>query len=130
MIGKNWKKEGMVLKLKLSTNSKRIEVANIIKENLEVLGIETKILLNSNNYDLQLKGQVVSLKPELNEYFNIDKNTVPIKKEEYEKYYLDPSFIGLYFDSIIIVHSKNLKGNFFGNWYNPLYNIDSWHKVL
>ena len=48
----------------------------------------------------------------------------------YKTYKQTPNFMGLYFDSIILLYSNKLKGNFEGNWYNIFYNIDTWYKVL
>lgn len=48
----------------------------------------------------------------------------------YETYNHKPNFMGLYFDSIILLYSKNLKGNFEGNWYNIFYNVDTWYKLI
>ena len=144
IIGKNWKKDNNTLKIVITTNSKRLNVANIIKENLEIIGIETQIKdisdkyyknnLQNINYDVLLTGAIISLKPDIDSFLEFEKNNKENMKETYEKIYEDfnnnPSFIGLYFDSIIIVHSKNLKGNFLGNWYNIFYNIDTWYKAL
>ena len=142
IIGNNWKKADTVLKLTITTNSQRIELANIIKQNLELLGIETKINEISNNYytrnleklnyDILLTGNIVSIKPDVSEYlsFNIEKQQTMEETYNniYEQFTNKPSFIGLYFNSIIIIHSKDLKGNFFSNWYNPLFDIDTWYK--
>lgn len=48
----------------------------------------------------------------------------------YENYKQKPNFIGLYFNSTILLYSNKLKGNFEGNWYNIFYNIDTWYKIM
>lgn len=124
------------------TNKDRIEIANIIKENLETIGFEITIReINNNyyknnlqklNYDILLTGNVVSIKPNLQEYLNFNIEDFPTEEETYnqiyQKYNENPNFMGLYFNSIIILYSKNLKGNFEGNWYNFFYNVDTWYK--
>lgn len=56
-----------------------------------------------------------------------------ILQEEYnkitEQYKEEMPFIGLFFDSYLVLHNSKLKGDFSGNWYNPFYNIDTWYKV-
>lgn len=143
ILGQYWVKNGQTLKLQITTNEARKEVANIIKENLEALGFKITIReldnlyyknnLQKLNYEILLTGNTVSIKPEVQEYvnFNIEKQ-VTIKEtynKIYEQYKNNPNFMGLYFDSIIVLYSKNIKGNFGGNWYNIFYNIDTWHKV-
>ncbi|MGN1310814.1 MAG: hypothetical protein ACI4VP_03795 [Clostridia bacterium] len=124
------------------TNKDRIEIANIIKENLETIGFEITIReINNNyyknnlqklNYDILLTGNVVSIKPNLQEYLNFNIEDFPTEEETYnqiyQKYNENPNFMGLYFNSIIILYSKNLKGNFEGNWYDIFYNVDTWYK--
>ena len=57
-----------------------------------------------------------------------------VLKQEYEniikEYYETKPFISLYFSTYIILHTRNLKGDFTGNWYNFFYNIDTWYKVI
>ena len=78
-------------------------------------------------------GNTVSIKPNIQDYleFNIEKQTT--KEETYYKAYDEfkqkPNFMGLYFNSITVLCSKKIKGNFIGNWYNVFYNIDTWYKV-
>ena len=144
IIGKNWVKKGQILRLKIATNEGRLEVGNIIKKQLEQLGINVtldsfnneyyKKNINNNNYDILLTGIIVSIKPEITEYLNINTNDFSINsyetyKKMYEEFNKNPNLIGLYFNSIIIIYSKNLKGDFSGNWYNIFYNVDSWYKV-
>ena len=75
---------------------------------------------------------MVSIKPNLQEYLNFNIEDFPTEEETYnqiyQKYNENPNFMGLYFNSIIILYSKNLKGNFEGNWYDILYNVDTWYK--
>lgn len=139
-----WKKNGQTLKLEIATNQDRIKVAEIIKENLENIGIETSIrsmsnlyyknYLENSNYKILLTGNTVSIKPLVQEYLNFEIEQKETEEETYkkiyEKYNENPNFIGLYFDSIILLYSNDLKGNFEGNWYNIFYNIDTWYKML
>lgn len=75
---------------------------------------------------------MVSIKPNLQEYLDFNIEHFPTEEETYnqiyQKYNENPNFMGLYFNSIIILYSKNLKGNFEGNWYNIFYNVDTWYK--
>ena len=131
------------MSLNLTTNASRKEVANIIKENLETIGFKITIKelpdnyyknnLQKLNYDILLTGNTVSIKPEIQEYLDFELEEQAIKKdtynEVYKRYKENPNFMGLYFDTIIILTSKNVKGNFLGNWYNVFYNINTWYKV-
>ncbi len=128
--------------MQLVTNKDRIEIANIIKQNLETIGFEITIREISNsyyknnlqklNYDILLTGNIVSIKPNVQEYLNFNIENLSTKEETYNQIYKtyneNPNFMGLYFNSIIMLYSKNLKGNFEGNWYNIFYNIDTWYK--
>ena len=102
------------------TNKDRIEIANIIKENLETIGFEITIReINNNyyknnlqklNYDILLTGNVVSIKPNLPEYVNFNIEDCPTEEETYnqiyQKYNENPNFMGLYFNSIIVFQLK------------------------
>ena len=119
------------------TSKKRQEVANIIKNNLEVLGLKVDITTIEDketnlNYDMFLIGNIVSIKPEIEEYltFDIQENNKESYKQVYEQFNNNPNFMGLYFDNMTIITSNNIKGNFKGNWYNVFYNIDTWYKVI
>lgn len=143
MTGNYWKKNGQVLNINIVTNNEREDVVNIVKKNLEELGFKIKIKLLNNsyyknnldklNYDVLLTGSTVSIKPEIHNYleFNIEKKET--EKETYKNIYnsfkQNPNFMGLYFDSITVLISKKVKGNFKGNWYDIFYNIDTWYKV-
>lgn len=143
-IGEIWKKNGRVLKLEIATNQARIEVAETIRENLEDIGIQTTIRSLSNsyyknnleelNYQILLTGNTVSIKPLVQEYLDFEieqKETEEATYQNiYKKYNENPNFIGLYFDSIILLYSNSLKGNLEGNWYNIFYNINTWYKII
>lgn len=130
--------------MEITANRDRIEVAEIIKENLEDIGIQTSIRSLSNsyyknnleklNYEILLTGNTVPIKPLVQEYLNFEIEPKETEDETYkniyEKYNENPNFIGLYFDPIILLYSSNLKGNFEGNWYNIFYNIDTWYKII
>lgn len=141
--GNRWRKNWKTLSLTITTNKDRLEVAKIIKQNLEEIGIQANIRELSNsyykknlaklNYQILLTGTTISIKPEVQDYLDFeieDKQTI----EEtylniYDTYKQKPNFVGLYFDSIILLYSNKLRGNFEGNWYNIFYNIDTWYKV-
>lgn len=119
------------------TSKKRQEVANIIKNNLEVLGLKVDITTIEDketnlNYDMFLVGNILSIKPEIEKYlaFDIQENNKESYKQVYEQFNNNPNFMGLYFDSITIITSNKMKGKFKGNWYNIFYNIDTWYKVI
>ena len=140
----SWRKNGKSLRLEITTNQDRLEVAEIIKQNLEEIGIKVSIRNLSNqyyknnlqnlNYDILLTGNIVSIKPEVQNYLNFNIEQKPTKKETYENIYKNykdnPNFMGLYFDSTILLYSSDLKGNFESNWFNIFYNIDSWYKIV
>ena len=90
--------------------------------------------LQELDYDILLTGRTVSIKPEIQNFLSFSIEKKQTLKESYEYAYetfkKNPNFTGLYFNSIILVHSKNLKGNFSGNWYNIFYNIDTWYKSI
>lgn len=128
----------------ITTNKGRIEVAEIIKQNLEEIGIEVTIKELSNsyyknnleklNYEILLTGNIVSIKPDIQNYLNFEIEQKQTKEETYkavyEKYKQNQKFMGLYFDSTLLLYSNKLKGNFEGNWYNIFYHIDTWYKIL
>ena len=144
ITGEYWKKNGKILNLEIITNTDRLLVAEIIKQNLESIGIKVTIREVSNtyyknnlsnlNYEILLTGNTVSIKPIFQNYLNFE---IEVKNSEeetyrniYEEYIKDPNFMGLYFNSIVLLYSKDLKGNFECNWYNIFYNIDTWYKVI
>lgn len=144
-----------------SENEARMNVANIIKKNLEELGIKVNIVgakgktydnyLKNKNYDILLTGVTVGLSPDLTRYFgegnfaNLKNNEAEeilrelysisdekILKEKYEKlqeiYEDERGYIGLYFNTIRVVHTKNLDAGSGTNWFNMFYNIENWHR--
>lgn len=128
----------------ITANEDRIQVAEIIKQNLEEIGIKVTIRNLSNsyyknnfqrlNYEILLTGNTVSIKPSVQEYLNFEVEQKQTAKETYQELYetynQKPNFMGLYFDSVILLYSNQLKGNFECNWYNIFYNIDTWYKVV
>ena len=144
ITGEYWKKNGEILNLEITTNTDRLLVAEIIKQNLESIGIKVTIREVSNtyyknnlsnlNYEILLTVNTISIKPIFQNYLNFE---IEVKNSEeetyrniYEEYIKDPNFMGLYFNSIVLLYSKDLKGNFECNWYNIFYNIDTWYKVI
>lgn len=144
IIGENWRKNRKTLTLEITTNKDRFPVAEIIKQNLEEIGIKVTIRELSNSYyrnnlsklryQILLTGSTVSIKPVVQDYLNFEIEQKQTEEEMYKGIYKTykqtPNFMGLYFDSIILLYSNKLKGNFEGNWYNIFYNIDTWYKVL
>ena len=128
------------------------KIAELIKRQLEEAKIETNIIyyssyenaIENDYFDLVLNKRKVEITPKIDYYF-LDENTKnnirniykienkEVLKEQYNKiieiYNKEIPFIGLFFNSYIILHNDNLKGNFAGNWYNIFYNIDTWYKV-
>lgn len=76
----------------------------------------------------------MSIKPGIHDYLGFEIEQKQTAEETYqgiyETYKQKQNFMGLYFDSIILLYSKRLKGNFECNWYNIFYNIDTWYKVI
>lgn len=141
-IGKYLKKDNQILKLNLVTNNKSKELAMTIKEQLEKAYINTQVIISDSEYsrnlknincDILLTGKTVSIKPESQEYLDFEVEKKQTKEETminvYEKFKERANFIGLYFDSITIISSKNIKGNLNGNWFNIFYYVDTWYKV-
>ena len=143
IIGENWKKNRKTLSLTITTNEDRLPVAEIIKQNLEEIGIKVTIRNLSNSYyknnleklayEILLTGNTVSIKPDIQDYLSFEIEQKQTEKEIYDGIYTNyksnPNFMGLYFDSIILLYSNNLKGNFEGNWYNIFYNVNTWYKI-
>ena len=159
----NWYKNNNKLQVKLTvdaTNEKRVEVADIIKTELEAIGIEVDIIkmsksnyeyaLKNNYYELILTGNIVPLEPDYRSYFkntNNTNNTInelleqitqienkEIRKEKIEElksiYEEEIQFISLYYNSNIILFNSNMKGDFNGNWFNILNNIKTWYSTI
>ena len=140
--GTCWEKDKHVLRLNILTNIERKEFANIIKENLELIGIKVSLVTSDNeyyrnlrklNYDILVTGNIMAIKPEIQNFLNfeIEKKSTPEETYAniYEKFQKQPSFMGICFDSITVLYSKKIKGNLKGNWYNIFYNIDTWYKM-
>lgn len=144
ITGETWKKNKQTLSIEITTNTDRTKVAEIVKQNLEEVGLKVTIRELSNSYyknnlstlkyQILLTGNTVSIKPVVQDYLNFEIEQKQTEEETYkgiyETYKQSPNFMGLYFDSIILLYSNNLKGNFEGNWYNIFYNIDTWYKIV
>ncbi len=108
----------------LSTNRENKKIAQEIKGQFEEKNIKIYIQNYRNTKaDLILKQETISIKPTIAKYFNNEqtkrKNTKAtvlienkeILKEEYSKtiddYYNEIPFISLYFNTYIILHTKN-----------------------
>lgn len=105
----------------------------------------------NKNYDMFLTGVTIGLSPNLDRYFgennlsnytneeaknilkevkNIsDENTL---KEKYNRlqniYFEDRAYIGLYFNKISTIYTKNLSGTVNPTWYNLFYNVETWYR--
>ena len=139
------------------SNQERILVAEMIKANLEEIGIKITIIkanndqyqnyLKNKNYDMILTGTVIGTSPNLETFFGIDNlanfsneelskiiNEVKnITKEEILKrireiYNEEVPYIGLYNNYYAIMSNWTLKGNISPNWYNIFLNINNWYK--
>ena len=107
--------------------------------------------VSNKNYDMLLTGVTVGPSPNLNRYFgegnlanytndeaikilnevpNIaDENTLKDKYNRLQNIYIeDRAYIGLYFNKITTIYSKNLSGTINPTWYNIFYNIETWYR--
>jgi len=155
-----WIKNGNILKINLSikqNNEEHVKIGQELKKQLEDIGIKVNIVglddevynynLENSNYEIILCDDVLPISPDIKEYLNIDNDEVQellkqvafvenkeILKSIYakllEQYKKESNVICLSFNSIVILHDSNVKGDFTGNWYNIFYNIDTWYKKL
>ncbi len=155
-----WIKKGNILNIDLSVrqnNENDMKIAQELKMQLEEIGIKINIKelsddaynyrLKNNNYEMILCNDTLPIAPEIRKYLNFDNIEVKdlidkigsienkeILKSTYseilKKYKEESSVICLTFNSIVILHNSNIKGDFSGNWYNIFYNIDTWYKEL
>lgn len=130
----------------LSTNQENQKIAEKIKEQFKEKDIDIQIQTYQNaKTDMILKKVTVPIMPEICDYFENEEIKEEIKqvtkienkeilKEKYEEIiencYNTTQFIGLYFNTYIILHRNSLKGDFSGNWYNMFYNVNTWYKIL
>lgn len=140
------------LNLGVGQDKELYKIAELIKKQLEEKGLTVNIIyyynfeeaIKNNYYDLVLNKKMVEIVPKIDYYFQdeelkqyiINSYSVENKevlKERYnkiiEQYEEKLPFMGLFFNSYIIIHHSKVKGNFDGNWYNMFYNIDTWYKV-
>ena len=140
------------LTLGVKQDEEMIKIAEIIKRQLEEnkIGISIRYYSdfeatqNNDYYDMVLNRRSVEITPKIDDYFSHEnrKKTIiemykienrEVLKEEYTKvikqYENELPFIGLYFNSYILLHNNKVKGDFSGNWYNLFYHIDTWYKV-
>ena len=131
----------------------QLKDVGIIIEIVSVNNYQFNKLIKNKSYDIILTGNVISNTPNLDTFFG-DNNLSNYKsektsnllteiksvdnqedklKEKYNElnniYEEEMPFISLYFNSIFVLYSKSLKGDFKGNWYNIYYNIDNWYKT-
>lgn len=92
-----WKKGNSKLEFNLvvnSENDKRVLVANLVKEQLEKIGIKINIIkvnnntyknyLKNKNYDIILTGNIIPVYPDLNSYFGENNLSNYNNKEVYD----------------------------------------------
>lgn len=138
-------------------NEEQRKIAEELKKQLIQTGITINIIENSeevyskklenNNYEMIICQDTLSISPIIKQYINLKNNEIDklynsvksiedltVIKEIYSKILeineKEVNNIYLVFNSIIILHNSNIKGDFTGNWYNILYNIDTWYKEL
>ncbi len=133
-------------------NEEMKKLAELVKTKLEENGIKATIgyynnfdnALSNNSFDLLLNMRRVGITPEIDYYFQDEEikskinktysiENKEVLKSEYAKiinlYEKEMPFMGLYFNSYMILSNSDVKGDFSGNWYNVFYNVDSWYKV-
>ena len=141
-----------------ASNQSRVNVAEMIKADLQNIGINVTIVkasdsqyqyyLQNKNYDSIITGTTVSANPSIETYIdscnfnNEELNSLMsevknITKEELlkEKYTRireifneQKPYIGLYNSYYAVASSWSLKGSVTANWYNIFINIDNWYK--
>lgn len=92
-----WRKGSSNLEFNLvvnSENEKRVQVANLIKEQLEKIGIKINVIkannnlfnsyLKNKNYDIILTGNIIPVYPDLNSYFG-EKNLSNYNNKEIQE---------------------------------------------
>ena len=141
-----------------ASNQTRVAVADMIKADLENIGISVTIVkasdtqyqsyLQNKNYDSIITGTTVSANPSIETYIsacnfnneelnnlmgeikNISKED--LLKEKYTKirqiFNEQKPYIGLYSSYYAIASSWSLKGNITANWYNIFIDINNWYK--
>lgn len=132
-------------------------IAEEIKRQLAQTGITVSIIENSEelynkkienkDYEMIVCKDTLGISPTIKKYINIENKEInelfkniknitdpEIIKEEYSKILeineQEKNIIYLAFNTIIILHNSNVKGDFTGNWYNIFYNIDTWYKEM
>ena len=141
-----------------ASNQARVNVAEMIKADLENIGINVTIVkasdaqyqsyLQNKNYDSIITGTTVSANPSIETYigacnFNIEElnnlmsevkniSKEDLLKEKYtrirEIFNEQKPYIGLYSSYYAVASSWTLKGNVTANWYNIFIDIDNWYK--
>ena len=141
-----------------ASNQSRVNVAEMIKADLQNIGINVTIVkasdsqyqyyLQNKNYDSIITGTTVSANPSIETYIdscnfnNEELNSLMsevknITKEELlkEKYARireifneQKPYIGLYNSYYAVASSWSLKGSVTANWYNIFININNWYK--
>ena len=141
-----------------ASNQARITVAEMIKADLEAIGMKVTIVkandnqyqyyLKNKNYDSIITGTTSSLSPNLATYFsasnfsNDELNTLmnevknitkeDLLKEKYTRirqiFNEQKPYIGLYSSYYSVASSWALIGNITPNWYNIFIDIDNWYK--
>ena len=154
----SWQKniDGYVKKINVSItvnqdHEDRIKVANIIKSQLEDIGIKINVVkvnneryesyLNNKNYQILFTGVTNSINPDLNyfcgrnnlaNYYNEEIfdniNSLDKYKEIQGKLNSDVPYIGLYRNKGTVILNANVGGNFKPNNYFSFYNFAEWFR--
>ena len=141
-----------------ASNQTRVTVAEMIKADLEAIGMKVSIVkasdnqyqyyLQNKNYDSIITGTTSALSPNLETYFNASNfnneelNTLmsevknitkeDLLKEKYTRirqiFNEQQPFIGLYSSYYSVASSWALRGNVTPNWYNIFIDINNWYK--
>ena len=141
-----------------ASNQTRVTVAEMIKSDLEAIGMKVTIVkasdnqyqyyLQNKNYDSIITGTTSSLSPNFETYFsasnfsNDELNTLmnevknitkeDLLKEKYtrirEIFNEQQPFVGLYSSYYSVDSSWALRGNVTPSWYNIFIDINNWYK--
>lgn len=149
-----WEKNNKKLEINLlleSSNEEQNEIAYIIKNQLEKIGICLNIekvsenlynyYLKKKKYDIIINTKYTKITPNIEEYFdnsitiseiqnlNNEREIIELYKRLEKEYVETLPFIGLCSDRQTLIYSEKIYGNITPNWYNIFYNIENWKKI-
>lgn len=141
-----------------ASNQQRVNVAEMIKNDLANIGINVTIVkasdsqyqsyLQNKNYDAIITGTVISANPSIETYINTcnfnneelnslisevkNINKEELLKEKYKRireiFNEQKPYIGLYGSYYAVESSWSLRGSVHSNWYNIFIDINNWYK--